>query len=174
MVNKVSKISKNTSSMGPAAKQSYTMGFTLIEVMIVVALIAIIAAIAYPSFLDSVRKSRRADAQQGLMQAAQKLENFYARNAAYTEDLTQVGYANAGWNDLSAGSNTVYYQMQVTPGGCNIANCFILQAEPKAGTDQEKDSVCLFTLRSTGLKQINLKRPSETTCPGGITKNGWK
>jgi type IV pilus assembly protein PilE len=56
-------------------------GFTLIEVMIVVALIGILAALAYPSFVDSIRKARRGDAQQGLMEAAQKLETFYARNA---------------------------------------------------------------------------------------------
>ena len=139
------------------------MGFTLIEMMIVVALIAILAAIAYPSFLDSVRKGRRADAQQGLMQAAHKLENFYARNATYTEDLTQVGYGNAGWNDVRAGSDTVYYQIRVQPGGCNIANCFILQSQSQG--DQVNDAVSTFTLRSTGQK---------TMVENSVTKNGWK
>ncbi len=139
------------------------MGFTLIELMIVVAIIAILAAIAYPSFLDSVRKGRRADAETGLMQAAHKLENFYARNATYTADLTQVGYAAAGWNNISAGSNTVYYQMRVRPAGCNIANCFILETVSQG--DQVNDAVSTFTLRSTGQK---------TMVVNGVTKNGWK
>ena len=146
------------------------MGFTLIELMIVVALIATIAAIAYPSFVDSIRKSRRADAQQGLMTAAQKLENFYARNATYTEDLTQVGYGNAGWNNIIGGSNTVYYQMQVTPGGCNIANCFILETRRQG--DQVNDAVCWFNLRSTGQKQMNIDTNGDGVCE--TTRSGWK
>ena len=145
------------------------MGFTLIEMMIVVALIAILAAIAYPSFLDSVRKGRRADAQQGLMQAAHKLENFYARNATYTEDLTQVGYGNAGWNDVRAGSDTVYYQIRVQPGGCNIANCFILETQSQG--DQVNDAVCWFNIRSTGQKQMNIDTNRDGNC---VIRNGWK
>lgn len=172
-MKKVSTISKSANNMRPVAKQSYSMGFTLIEMMIVVALIAILAAIAYPSFIDSVRKGRRADAQQGLMQAAHKLENYYARNAGYpnnatdTADLTLVGYTNAGWNDISAGSDTIYYEisMLAETGGCDLDNCFTLQARPKAGTDQANDSVAWFTLSSTGQKQMNIN---------STTKNGWK
>lgn len=160
----VSTISKSANNMRPVAKQSYSTGFTLIEMMIVVALIAILAAIAYPSFIDSVRKGRRADAQQGLMQAAHKLENYYARNATYTEDLTEVGYGNAGWNDVRGGSETVYYQISVNnPGGCNIANCFVLESQRQG--DQVNDEVETFTLRSTGQKQRVIS---------GVTKNGWK
>ena len=168
----VSTISKSANNMRPVAKQSYSTGFSLIELMIVVAVIAILAAIAYPSFIDSVRKGRRADAQQGLMQAAHKLENYYARNATYTEDLREVGYSNEEWNDVRAGSDTVYYQIRVITGGCNLANCFILESQSQG--DQANDTVCWFSLRSTGQKQMNIKGPSETTCPGSITKNGWK
>ena len=147
-------------------KQSRTMGFTLIEVMIVVALIGILAALAYPSFVDSVRKSRRGDAQQGLMEAAQKLETFYARRATYTADLTQVGYSNAGWNDVSAGSNNVWYQIRVVPpvgGTCDLVNCFLLESQSLG--DQVDDPVSKYTLGSTGVKQYIIN---------GVTKNGWK
>ena len=142
------------------------MGFTLIEVMIVVALIGILAALAYPSFIDSIRKARRGDAQQGLMEAAQKLETFYARNAIYTADLTQVGYANAGWNDVSAGSNKVWYQIRVVPpvgGTCDLVNCFVLESQSLG--DQVNDPVSKYTLGSTGVKQYIIS---------GVTKNGWK
>ena len=141
-------------------------GFTLIEVMIVVALIGILAAIAYPSFIDSVRKSRRGDAQQGLMEAAQKLETFYARRATYTADLTQVGYDNAGWNDVSAGSNNVWYQIRVVPpvvDDCELANCFLLESQSLG--DQVNDPVTRYTLWSTGAKEHIIN---------GVPKNGWK
>jgi prepilin-type N-terminal cleavage/methylation domain-containing protein len=52
-------------------------GFTLIELMIAVVVIAILAAIAYPSYQDSVRKSRRADAKSALMEHAQFMERTY-------------------------------------------------------------------------------------------------
>ena len=162
-MNKVSNIKKSTSNMGFTKKQSNSMGFTLIELMIVVAMIAILATIAYPSFIDSVRKGRRADAQTGLMEAALKLENFYARNATYTDDLSKVGYANAGWNDISGGSDTGLIPDRVNPGGCNIANCFVLETQSQG--DQVNDSVSTFTLRSTGAK---------TMVDKGVTKNGWK
>ncbi len=53
-------------------------GFTLIELMIVVAIVAIIAAIAYPSYVENVRRSRLTDAQMVLMMAAQWMEQMNA------------------------------------------------------------------------------------------------
>jgi type IV pilus assembly protein PilE len=58
-------------------------GFTLIELMIVVAVIAIIAAIAFPSYQNQVQKTRRADAHAALLQAAQILERCFTRNNSY-------------------------------------------------------------------------------------------
>ena len=58
-------------------------GFTLIEVMIVVAIVAILAAIAYPSYLESVRKSKRAEARAQLMEAAQYMQRFYSQNDSF-------------------------------------------------------------------------------------------
>jgi type IV pilus assembly protein PilE len=58
-------------------------GFTLIEVMIVVAIVAILSAIAYPSYLESVRKSKRAEARAQLMEAAQYMQRFYSQNDSF-------------------------------------------------------------------------------------------
>lgn len=66
-------------------------GFTLIELMIVVAVIAILAAIALPSFLGQVRKSRRADAQATIQQIALKEERFRADNPGYSSTWTDLG-----------------------------------------------------------------------------------
>ncbi len=61
-------------------------GFTLIELMIVVAVIAILAAIAYPSYQDSVRKSRRADAKAALLDLAQFMERNYTTANRYDQN----------------------------------------------------------------------------------------
>jgi type IV pilus assembly protein PilE len=65
-------------------------GFTLIELMVVVAIVAIIAAVAYPSYTESVRKSQRADAQAVLLEAAQFAERFHTENSKYNQNTAGV------------------------------------------------------------------------------------
>lgn len=67
-------------------------GFTLIEVMIAAAVVAILAAIAYPSYQDSMRKSRRADAKAVMLETAQLMERLYTTNSCY--DAPPCGSGN--------------------------------------------------------------------------------
>ena len=60
--------------------KKHSAGFTLIELMIVVAIIAIIAAVAFPSYQEHVRKTRRADAQTALLELSQFMERHYTAN----------------------------------------------------------------------------------------------
>ncbi len=66
-------------------------GFTLIELMIVVVIVAIIASIAYPSYQDQIRKSRRADAKAALMDAAAKMERHYTQFGRYSGTIANSG-----------------------------------------------------------------------------------
>ncbi len=70
-------------------------GFTLIELMMVLAVIGLITAIAYPSYTNSVRKSRRAEGQALVMDAANRQERRFADTTpnAYATNMTNLGYA---------------------------------------------------------------------------------
>jgi type IV pilus assembly protein PilE len=76
--------------------------FTLIELLIVLAVIGILAAIAYPSYDESVRRGRRADAQALLTESAQWMERFYSQNNNY--EVTAAEFANAGFSRVPRNS----------------------------------------------------------------------
>lgn len=69
-------------------------GFTLIELMIVVAIVGILAGIAYPSYMDHVRKGNRAKAQAFLMDVAQRQQNYLIVHRQYAQSLTQLGFSD--------------------------------------------------------------------------------
>lgn len=76
----------------PSLKRSIQRGFTLIEVMVVVAIVGILAAIAYPSYQEYVRRTARADAQADLMELAQMAERFFTLNNQYAADRAGAAF----------------------------------------------------------------------------------
>jgi len=79
-------------------------GFTLIELMIVVAIIAILAAIAYPSYTQYRIRGNRADVQSEIMQTAQRLQSYYVINHNYTSATLDNGLTSKDYPS----SNAVY------------------------------------------------------------------
>lgn len=100
-------------------------GFTLIEVLVVVAIIGIISAIAYPSYVDSVRKSNRASAKALMLEVAQRLASHYSDKASYTTTLGDLGYAGTTLSSKSGG-----HTITVEAGTPGIASSYIIKAEP--------------------------------------------
>lgn len=125
-------------------------GFSLVELLVVVAIAAILVAIAVPSFVEQVRKSRRGEAKGLLSQIAVMQEQFRTEQNRYADDLTLLGLPAAGWNQSENG----YYEVRVIPpiAGCLIANCFRLEVRPVAGSAQEADE-WMYELWSDGRKR---------------------
>ena len=111
-------------------------GFTLIEVMIVVAIVAILAAIAYPSYLKQIQKSRRTDAKTALLDLATREERFFTMNNAYAGTAANLGYGGTFPIDVLT-SGTAFYQLKVT---ASSATAFTATATP-VGT-QAGDALC--------------------------------
>ena len=130
----------------PAAKQrwgnhGFTSGFTLIELMIVVAIIAILSAIAYPAYMDYLIKSRRVAAASCLQEHAQFMERYY------TTRLTYVGAPGPACDPALAGFYNVGFS------GVPAARTFLVQAAP---TGRQPDASCgTLTINAQGVRTEN-------------------
>ncbi|WPC31866.1 type IV pilin protein [Acinetobacter towneri] len=102
-------------------------GFTLIELMIVVAIIAVLAAIAYPSYTQYKIRTNRADVQSEMMNIAQRLQSYYVINHNYTSATLDNGTTSKDYPI----SNPVYSITLVSND-----QTYTLTAQPKSGTVQ--------------------------------------
>lgn len=124
-----------------SAKSRNTHGFTLIELMIVVAIVGILASVAYPVFTSQVRKSRRSDAVAAMSKVQQAQERWRANNTTYASDTetTTSTTATPPGLGLSATSEGTYYTLAVSG---NTATGYTLTATAASGKSQTSDTGC--------------------------------
>ena len=92
-------------------------GFTLIELMITVAIIAILSAIAYPSYLESVNKSKRAEGKAGIINISQRLERCFTQHNAYDDDNCPSGTETTenGHYQIDIDTSSTTYTLTAAP-----------------------------------------------------------
>jgi type IV pilus assembly protein PilE len=140
-------------------------GFTLIEVMITIAIIAILGSIALPSYTSYIARAKRADARTQLLQAAQFMQRFYAANDQYLQDRASNGVLGSGVGmpdnlRVSPADGTALYQLNtaIASAGSYTASvtttAYTLTMAPITGRSMAADACGMFSITSTGIRGV--------------------
>ena len=124
--------------------QRYMRGVTLIELMIVVVIISILAAVSYPSYREFVAKAKRTEAKAALLKIAVNQERAYLQNNSYTADLTVLGFSSTPNFTTDTGSYVI------TIPSADTANFTATATYQMGGTEAGKCNV--FTIDGAGVK----------------------
>ena len=137
-------------------------GMTLIELMIAVVVVGILASIAYPSFMGSIRKSRRAEGISALNQVQQAQERFRANQIQYTTNLTAAPTATPPGLGLLTTTPSGYYAVAIV----NATNAgYEATATAVSGTTQANDGDCI----KLGVKMTGATLEYASSSGGALT-----
>lgn len=129
-------------------------GFTLIELMVTITIVGILSAVAYPMFMEQVRKTRRADAQSALLELSQYMERNYTNCNRY-DTMTPPACTDAialPFDESPVDGADKYYDLSLSAVG---ETTYTLVAVPKGGTMQASDRCGNMSITNAGEKTVS-------------------
>lgn len=138
-------------------------GFTLIELMITVAIVGILAAVAYPAYTDQVRKGRRAECRSGLLQSMQQQERYYSQFNKYIDFAK--GATSAKTKSFS-GDSLDKSACEIAAVKCNVGGTDLdlnQCVELKGTMSDSSDPVKVLYINSNGDKICDFKSLTRVT-----------
>ncbi len=139
------------------------LGFTLIEVMVVIVIVSILMAIALPSYRNSVLKSHRSDGTSGLTQCAALQERWFTKNNVYNANACP-STSPEGYYDLSVAVGDMQDTGNCDPGSTSNNDCFEITATPTSKASQDDDTDCAtIMLDNTNFKEADNSDGDSTT-----------
>lgn len=157
------KTMNHSSSKTDTTKNKLSAGFSLIELMIVVAIIGVIASTSISAYSSYTVRANRSDAQDALTEVMFQMERFYTRNRIYTLVLDNAG---GGLNLTSTLSRNGMYNLAAVacPNGAPITRCVEIQATPTLGLGARQTFIF-------GLDSRNQRRTYNPD--GSLLRNDW-
>lgn len=156
---------------------AHSKGFTLIELMIVVAIIAVLAAVSYPSYKEYVAKSRRAEAKTVLLGAQQWMERFYSENFRYDKNSANVSVTDASQFPSKftvspvPGQGAAVYDITVSTVS---RDAYEITATPRASGVMKGDRCGKFQLDQLGRKVLKDYDTVRFPTPAEAVNYCWK
>lgn len=127
-------------------------GFSLIELMIAVAIVAILARIAMAAYFNAERKSNRAAAETFLATIAQQEQQYFIDNRGFATCAAPIANATCALNLAVPANTTAFYTISVTANNANTPPTFTATATPVSSTYQAQDSAGTLTIDNLGVK----------------------
>ena len=140
------------------------LGFTLIELMVAVAVVGVLSALAFPAYDQYIKKSRRTDAKNALLDLAAREERYYSLNNQYSTNPSNLGYASTSFPMNVQTSNSAYYQLNLsapTPMAAALPT-FAASAVPLGS--QVNDRCGSYTLDHLGVQGNNGNTTTSAEC----------
>ena len=136
--------------------RKYNLGVTLIELLIAVAIMGILASVAYPSYVDYVLRSNRSEPQRELSKLASLQEQYFIDHRTYTTDMTLLGMAASPY--ITESGNYSIAGVIGSSGG--IAGVTFTLTATALGNQASKDSGCA----TLSINEVGVKTATSTTC----------
>lgn len=154
-------------------KKRIGAGFTLIELIVVIAIVGLLAAIALPSYQSQIRKTRRADVKTALTRISTLEEQYYSRKNQYSNSFDDL-FGSTTYGATYTTDNGGYYSITITLNTVNTAgDAYTVYGKATAAGNQTKDTNCLtYTVDNYGTKKAYSSLTTFTSATE-TTTNCW-